>query len=121
MGRLMRDASVPLTCVASPDMILGILSYKRLEYPRLLDLLSEGLTINMTSTHAPIHLFDSCYSLLSGDAFQQRTLKLCLLILFATRRSSGRTPVLKNSKIAWYDGWGTLPLPSKVFSITSFI
>ncbi|GAA0162398.1 hypothetical protein LIER_18501 [Lithospermum erythrorhizon] len=34
VGRLMRDVDMPLTGIASPDVILGILNYRRPEYPR---------------------------------------------------------------------------------------
>ncbi|GAA0186873.1 hypothetical protein LIER_34161 [Lithospermum erythrorhizon] len=33
VARLVRDAGMPLTRITSPDMILGILSYRRPEYP----------------------------------------------------------------------------------------
>ncbi|GAA0162422.1 hypothetical protein LIER_18516 [Lithospermum erythrorhizon] len=59
VGRLIRDVGVPLTCITPPDMILGILSYRGLEYPRPWDLLSQGLAINVISKHAPMHFFDN--------------------------------------------------------------
>ncbi|GAA0147072.1 hypothetical protein LIER_06863 [Lithospermum erythrorhizon] len=52
MRRLVSDAGIPQASVRSPDVILGILGYRRPKYPRLQDPLGQGLSIDVTTTHA---------------------------------------------------------------------